>query len=204
MSEEFPSSPLTMFLTHAALESGDEIKNIERESVQLMTLHAAKGLEFNTVFLSGMEEGLFPHQLSVQEERRLEEERRLCYVGITRAMKKLYLTYAESRRLHGTEHLHRPSRFIYEIPTKLIQELRVRTNIARPMMGRAPQVVFHDNDDHENDLHIGQHVAHPLFGEGVIINCEGSGNQARVQVKFNKQGTKWLLVSMAKLEKVHG
>ena len=130
-------SPLAEFLAHAALESGEEQADAHQDAVQLMTLHSAKGLEFPLVFMTGMEEGTFPSQMSVGEPGRLEEERRLCYVGMTRAMEKLILTYAESRRLYGQENFHRPSRFIAELPPESIQEVRVQTRVQQPQATRS-------------------------------------------------------------------
>src|SRR4029077_3240216 len=128
-TEDMP--PLAAFLAYAALESSSEQADAYEDGVQLMTLHSAKGLEFAVVFLGGCEEELFPHYLSMNDPKALEEERRLCYVGITRAMRKLYMTYAEIRRLHGKEVYHRPSRFLHEIPQELIEEIRFRTKVSR-------------------------------------------------------------------------
>ena len=163
----------------------------------MMTMHSAKGLEFPLVFLSGMEEGLFPSMMSLSEPGRLEEERRLCYVGITRAMLRLYITYAETRRIHGSESYNRPSRFLEEIPPELIQEVRLRNTVVRPPASpyRATTTV------EGTKFRLGQYVSHPSFGEGVVMNYEGSGKQARVQVNFARVGSKWLMVSMANLQK---
>jgi len=160
-----------------------------------MTLHSAKGLEFPLVFLVGVEEGLFPHRMSVDEPGRLEEERRLCYVGMTRAMQKLYLCHAETRRLHGSESYPMPSRFLRELPTELIQEERARPKISRPVYNsdRRASVTL------DSPYRLGQRVAHAKFGEGVVLNTEGSGAQARVQVNFESAGSKWLVISYAKL-----
>jgi DNA helicase-2/ATP-dependent DNA helicase PcrA len=125
-------SPLDAFLAHAALEAGDNQADEYEDCVQLMTLHSAKGLEFPLVFIGGMEEGLFPHSMSAEDPERLEEERRLCYVGMTRAMSQLVLTHAESRRLHGSETYPVPSRFLREIPTELVEEVRARPKVSRP------------------------------------------------------------------------
>ncbi len=192
-------TPLQAFLSHAALEAGEQQANTHQDCVQLMTLHLAKGLEFSLVFLVGVEEGLFPHQMSVEEPGRLEEERRLCYVGITRAMQKLFITYAESRRLHGNEVYHTPSRFIREIPSDLIEEVRLRNQVTRPAYpayktaDRAYEVI-----NNQEALKLGQQVFHEKFGNGLILNYEGQGSQARVQVKF-ADGTKWLMISYANL-----
>ncbi len=196
-AQEPPASPLNAFLAHAALESGDDAGKGGEDAVQLMTMHAAKGLEFPVVFLTGMEEGLFPHSRSAQSEEELEEERRLCYVGITRAMKELNLSYAEVRRLRGQEHRNRPSRFLSEVPAELLEEVRSAPNVSMPVrMGGADA----SQPDAENGHGLGQRVSHPKFGEGVILNREGSGDHARVQVNFERHGSKWLVVAYARLE----
>lgn len=212
---------LQAFLAHAALESGEGQAEQFQDSVQLMTLHSAKGLEFPLVFLCGLEEGLFPHQMSLEEPGRLEEERRLCYVGMTRAREKLFFTYAESRRLHGHETYHTPSRFINEIPAELLQEIRLKTKVTRPYYNNSQNYSnsskFSSSNNKSNfnsrlpqnngaedaiGFRIGQRVVHQTFGEGTIINFEGSGSHARVQVKFSKVGSKWLVASFAKLEAI--
>jgi len=195
---------LDSFLAHVALEAGEHQSDPYQDCVQLMTLHSAKGLEFPLVFLCGVEEGLFPHHMSAEEPGRLEEERRLCYVGMTRAMRKLYITYAEMRRLHGTESYHRPSRFISEIPENLIQEVRLKTQIVRPASThyRPSSNSTYVEPCEDSGLRLGQRVSHPSFGEGVVTNCEGQGAHARVQVKFDKHGSKWLVLAYAKLEPV--
>ncbi len=192
---------LNAFLSHVALEAGEHQGNRHEDCVQLMTLHSAKGLEFPLVFLCGMEEGLFPHHMSAGEPGRLEEERRLCYVGITRAMQKLYITYAETRRMHGSDNYHRPSRFINEIPSELMQEVRLKTQIVRPAHTHyhAPQVMP-SYEAPDTGFRLGQQVLHPTYGDGVIINFEGQGAHTRVQVKFKKHGTKLLVLAYAKLE----
>ena len=187
-------SPLDAFLAHAALEAGDKQADAYTDSVQMMTLHSAKGLEFPVVFLAGMEEGLFPHKMSMGDPNGLEEERRLCYVGITRAMEKLFLTHAESRRLHGQDNYNRSSRFIREIPAELIQEVRLGATITRPMSSKAMQ------EPAPEGMALGQRVNHSIFGEGTLMGYEGQGAQARVQVNFDKAGSKWLMLSVAKLE----
>jgi DNA helicase-2/ATP-dependent DNA helicase PcrA len=191
-------TPLQAFLAHAALEAGDNQSDTHTDCVQLMTLHAAKGLEFPLVFMCGMEEGLFPHAMS-KELAGLEEERRLCYVGMTRAMRKLYLTYAESRRLHGSEVFHRPSRFLQEIPQELLQPVRLTTKVTLPF---AAQATFSRSNTAAGDtgFALGQRVRHEKFGEGTVLNYEGSGAHARIQVKFNKTGVKWLVLSYANLK----
>jgi DNA helicase-2/ATP-dependent DNA helicase PcrA len=201
---EFPSV-LAAFLDQAALDAGESQADPNTDSVQLMTLHSAKGLEFPLVFLCGMEEGLFPHSMSAEEPGRLEEERRLCYVGITRAMQKLYMTYAESRRLHGQDNYNRPSRFIQEIPLELIEEVRLNASVRRPLSSGSdmdvsftPQSAF-ASEVPDTQLSLGQRVNHPKFGDGMVINFEGSGPKARVQVNFDYEGTKWLVVGFANL-----
>lgn len=194
-------TPLAAFLSHVALEAGDNEVNPHEDGVQLMTLHAAKGLEFRLVFIAGIEEGLFPHQMSLEEPAQLEEERRLCYVGMTRAMEKLYLTYAECRRLHGTESYHRPSRFISEIPPELLQEVRLNTKVSRPSTVSNVETRMSLMED-EIGFALGQRVKHAKFGEGVVVNYEGQGAAARVQVKFRYEGTKWLVISYANLQKI--
>ena len=188
---------LDMFLTHAALESGDSQADDFEDCVQLMTLHSAKGLEFKLVFLVGMEEGLFPSQQSVNDVARLEEERRLCYVGMTRAMQQLYLTYAESRRLYGRESYPRPSRFLREIPAEFIQEVRIRATISRPVTAVKPKALSLQTT---GSYKLGQSVNHEKFGEGVILQMEGSGAQERVQINFKHVGVKWLMLAYAKLD----
>jgi DNA helicase-2/ATP-dependent DNA helicase PcrA len=189
-------SPLVAFLSYSALEAGDGQVDGFEDGVQLMTLHSAKGLEFPVVFLCGVEEGLFPHYMTMEDPKGLEEERRLCYVGMTRAMQKLYITYAQVRRLHGKEAYHRPSRFLTEIPAEFLEDVRLRTRVSRPE-------TFSRNVSHdaykpvqsESGLRIGQRVQHHQFGEGIVLQYEGSGEQARIQVRFEKQGTKWLIAS---------
>jgi DNA helicase-2/ATP-dependent DNA helicase PcrA len=190
---------LDMFLAHAALESGDSQADDFEDCVQLMTIHSAKGLEFKLVFLVGMEEGLFPSQQSVDDVARLEEERRLCYVGMTRAMQQLYLTYAESRRLYGRESYPRPSRFLREIPAEFIQEVRMRATISRPFTAVKPKAVSLQT---AGSYKLGQGVSHAKFGEGVVLQLEGSGAQERVQINFKQVGVKWLMLAYANLEVV--
>ena len=187
-------SPLQQFLDSAALDAGDAQADEHEDSVQLMTLHSAKGLEFPLVFLAGMEENLFPHRMSLEEPGRLEEERRLCYVGITRAMEKLMITYAESRRLHGSETFNTPSRFIREIPAELLQEVRLHTTVSRPVSSITQAQVP------DTELRLGQRVYHQIFGEGVVLNFEGRGASARVEVNFDAEGSKWLVLQYANLQ----
>ena len=192
---------LDMFLTHAALESGDNQGDDFDDCVQLMTIHSAKGLEFKLVFLVGMEENLFPSQQSVDDVGRLEEERRLCYVGMTRAMQHLYLTYAESRRLYGRESYPRPSRFLREIPSELIQEVRVRATINYPV---TPIQIKNSSLQVTGSYKLGQRISHAKFGEGVVLQIEGSGAQERVQINFKTAGVKWLMLAYANLEVLQG
>ncbi|MGX3020524.1 DNA helicase II [Ursidibacter sp. B-7004-1] len=194
-------SDLTAFLTHASLESGETQASPHQDYVELMTLHSAKGLEFPRVFIVGVEEGIFPSGMSF-DEGRLQEERRLAYVGITRAKKKLTISYAESRRLYGKEERHLPSRFIAELPEEHIREVRLRGNINRPahfFAKNSPKPTASVLED--SPWKMGQKVRHEKFGQGTIINVEGSGDQTRLQVAFVQQGIKWLIAKMANLEK---
>ena len=188
--------PLVAFLSHAALEAGDVQADAWEDCVQLMTLHSAKGLEFPLVFIAGMEEGLFPHRRSVSDAGGLEEERRLCYVGATRAMSQLYLSHAEQRRLYGVDSYAQASRFLAEIPAELIEEIRPQLGVSQPVFRRSDA----NGDESTSILRLGQRVKHGKFGEGVVLNCEGSGAHARVQVNFESEGTKWLVMSYANLE----
>ena len=189
---------LASFLGHAALEAGEAQGEAGSDCVQLMTLHAAKGLEFPRVFLVGLEEGLFPSQKSIDEPDRLEEERRLAYVGITRARAQLTLSYAESRRLHGSEMLGRPSRFLAELPPALIDEVRPRVQVSRPAY--APREKETVAEIGLPALRLGQRVRHTQFGEGVVTAAEGGGAHTRVQVNFEQVGSKWLVLAYARLE----
>src|SRR5699024_10506075 len=191
--------PLQAFLSHAALEAGEGQADTWQDAVQLMTLHSAKGLEFPIVFIVGMEEGMFPSQMSMDESGRLEEERRLAYVGITRAMQKLTITYAESRRLYGKEVYHRPSSLIVVLPTECVEEVRLRATASRPVNHQRLGTPITQND---SGYALGQRVVHPKFGEGTIINLEGSGEHCRLQIAFQGQGIKWLVASYARLENV--
>ena len=195
--EDGDMSPLVAFLAHASLEAGDTQAEEYTDAVQMMTLHSAKGLEFPLVFIGGMEEKLFPHQMSLDERDGLEEERRLCYVGITRAMEKLYLTYCEKRRQFGRESYPSPSRFIREIPAELMEEIRLNSTVSRPVFSSSTIA-----NDPPQGLRLGQQVNHPKFGHGVILNYEGDGAHARVQVNFDEVGSKWLVLAYAKLEAV--
>jgi DNA helicase-2/ATP-dependent DNA helicase PcrA len=190
--------PLMEFLAYAVLESGAAEAGAFEDSVQLMTLHSAKGLEFQLLFLCGLEDGLFPHQRSLNDAEGLEEERRLCYVGLTRAKREIYLTYAEQRRLHGTESYATPSRFIREIPAELLEEIRPTLTVSRPVYQRPVRGL--GLGDGLPGIRLGQRVRHGKFGEGIVLNSEGSGAHARVQVNFERDGTKWLVVAYANLE----
>jgi DNA helicase II / ATP-dependent DNA helicase PcrA len=199
--------PLQSFLSHAVLESGETQGEAFEDCVQMMTLHSAKGLEFPLVFLCGLEDGLFPHQRSINDLDGLEEERRLCYVGMTRAMKQLYFTYAEQRRLHGVDSYNSPSRFIKELPPAMIDEIRPRIRVThtppsgiaasgsgRALSGAPLMETLGDG------MRLGTRVRHGKFGEGVVLTVEGQGPHARVQVNFEQQGSKWLMLQYANLE----
>jgi DNA helicase-2/ATP-dependent DNA helicase PcrA len=186
--------PLAAFLGHAALEAGEGQAGAGEDCVQLMTLHSAKGLEFPRVFLVGLEDGLFPSQKSLDDPRRLEEERRLAYVGITRAERELVLCYAESRRLHGHETYNRPSRFLDDIPPELMNEVRPRVQVERPYLAAR----FAEPEP--TGLRLGQRVQHAQFGEGIVVGAEGGGPHARVQVNFESAGPKWLVLAYANLQ----
>ena len=196
-SDRAEVSVLQEFLDQMTLSAGDR-QSAQGPSVQMMTLHSAKGLEFPLVFLGGMEEGLFPHRMSSEEPGRLEEERRLAYVGITRAMQELYLTYAESRRLHGQDSYNRPSRFLLEIPQDLLSEVRMKAST---------QGLFSGGyasgggllEESANGMRMGQRVMHGKYGEGVVLQFEGNGERAKVQVNF-AEGAKWLMVGYANLQ----
>jgi DNA helicase-2/ATP-dependent DNA helicase PcrA len=214
--EQLP--PLESFLAHAVLESGEGQAEAWEDCIQMMTLHTAKGLEFPVVFLAGLEDGLFPHQRSLNDLDSLEEERRLAYVGTTRAMQQLYLTYAEQRRLHGIDSYGQPSRFIREIPEELLEEVRPRVQAGRGSYGSGG---FNARDDYARSdfaprrastasgvkaepvapgLKLGARVRHAKFGSGIILNIEGQGPHARVQVNFEAAGSKWLMLQYANLE----
>jgi DNA helicase-2/ATP-dependent DNA helicase PcrA len=192
--DELP--PLASFLAHAALEAGEGQADKWDDCVQLMTLHSAKGLEFPLVFISGLEEGLFPHKRSLNDPGGLEEERRLCYVGITRAMRQLYLSHAEQRRMFGVDNYAQPSRFLRELPPECIEEIRPNIRVSRPALGHSSAIKFKP----DVGVQLGQQVRHGKFGDGVVLNYEGSGAHARVQVNFENAGTKWLVMSYANLE----
>ena len=200
-TKEEDASWLLSFLSHAVLEAGERQAGEEDPAVHLMTLHAAKGLEFPIVFMVGVEEGVFPSKGSLEDPKRLEEERRLCYVGMTRAMTQLFMSYAEVRRQYGREEYHRASRFLKEIPDELLnvmrgdgQQVSYRSSVAV----RQPARLQSQQATYPYDL--GQQVSHPVFGEGIVLAYEGGGAHLRVQVQFGgDKGTKWLVVAYAKL-----
>jgi DNA helicase-2/ATP-dependent DNA helicase PcrA len=195
--EDENGTPLQQFLDTAALDAGDAQADEFEDAVQLMTLHSAKGLEFDTVFMAGVEENLFPHKMSVEEPGRLEEERRLCYVGITRAKVKLYISYAECRRLYGSDNYNPPSRFLREIPAECLQEVRLGSQVTRPVMFGAP-----DDIEPQAGISLGGRVLHQVFGEGTVLTVEGNGDNARVQVNFDHEGSKWLVLQYAGLQAI--
>jgi len=197
------ADPLTAFLTHAALEAGEHQAGEGQEALQLMTVHSAKGLEFDVVFLSGLEEGLFPHEQSVMERDGLEEERRLAYVAITRARHRLYLSHAQTRMLHGQTRYNIASRFLQEIPEALMKWLTPRFSRQKAFtadFSKTKDSFLMKKPRDTGGFRIGQNVVHPKFGSGVIIDAEGQGTDARVQVNFGAQGVKWLAVAVAKLQ----
>ncbi len=197
--DEAEGDPLGAFLAHAALEAGEAQVDQNEDGVQLMTLHSAKGLEFPIVFLVGLEEGLFPHSLSAEDPQRLEEERRLCYVGMTRAMRQLYVTHAENRRLYGRESYPSPSRFLREIPPELLEEVRA-SGVRHQVRAAVPAQGGLSGATPPEGFQLGQRVRHAKFGEGVVLNSEGRGAQARIQVNFQDVGAKWLVLAYARLE----
>lgn len=196
---EIPMDELTAFLTHAALEAGEGQAAEWDDCVQLMTMHSAKGLEFPLVFIVGMEEGLFPSQRSLEEEGKLEEERRLCYVGITRAREQLVLSCAEHRRLYGQDLYPSASRFISEIPEHLVNEIRGQHNTSHAVSPTQYNATAFKSKETVNGIYVGQRVTHKKFGEGMVTNLEGSGSHARVQVNFEYEGSKWLVMAYANL-----
>jgi DNA helicase-2/ATP-dependent DNA helicase PcrA len=197
--EAASSSELVAFLSYAALEAGEGQAQAGEDGVQLMTLHSAKGLEFPLVFLAGLEEGLFPSGRSLEESGRLEEERRLAYVGITRARQKLVLSYAEARRLHGQDMYGVPSRFLREIPAALLNEVRPRVQVSRPAFAPQPRRDYGHAAIEAPAIKLGQNVRHPTFGTGTVTDYEGTGAHARVQVNFDEAGSKWLVLAYANL-----
>ena len=202
MQEGDELSPLDSFLAHAVLESGEGQASEWEDSVQLMTLHSAKGLEFPMVFLCGLEDGLFPHQRSINDIGGLEEERRLAYVGITRAMRRLFMTYAEQRRLHGVDQFGMPSRFVSEVPTELIEEVRPRIQVSRPLYSGQSAPVIREEEPDASGLRLGQRVRHGRFGDGVILRLDGHGQGAQVEVNFERAGRKTLMLAYANLEPI--
>ena len=199
-SDRAEVSVLQEFLDQMTLDAGDR-QSAQGPSVQMMTLHSAKGLEFPLVFLGGMEEGLFPHRMSSEEPGRLEEERRLAYVGITRAMQELYLTYAESRRLHGQDSYNRPSRFLLEIPQDLLSEVRMKASTQGLFGSGYAAGGSSVLQEESNGMRMGQRVLHGKYGEGVVLQFEGNGERAKVQVNF-AEGAKWLMVGYANLQAI--
>ena len=195
-------SPLSAFLSQAALEAGEYQAEEHSDAVQLMTLHTAKGLEFPLVFVCGLEEGLFPSQQSGDDPVRLEEERRLCYVGMTRAMQKLYLCHAQSRRLYGQEQYPKPSRFLRELPAECVEEIRLTTQVSRPLVNNRFSGAASHSAFENTGFKLGQRVLHEKFGEGTVLNYEGSGPQSRIQVNFDQLGSKWLMTAYARLEAI--
>ena len=214
-------SPLAAFLTHAALEAGDNQAQAGQDAVQLMTVHASKGLEFDAVFITGLEEGLFPHENSMSDNDGLEEERRLMYVAITRARKRLYLSHAQTRMLHGQTRYHIKSRFLEELPEEALKWITPKrsafANIpasvsgaggARPAWGNSG--IYPNFDaavplparkvEPAHGIAAGQQVFHNKFGEGKVLSVQGEGDDARAQVSFARHGVKWLALAVAKLD----
>jgi DNA helicase-2/ATP-dependent DNA helicase PcrA len=212
---EAEDDSLVVFLAHASLEAGEHQAAGGQDALQLMTVHSAKGLEFHSVFLNGLEEGLFPHDNSRNEAGGVEEERRLMYVALTRARRRLYLSFAQSRMLHGQIRYNIPSRFLQEIPDGLLKWLQpLQKNqignlglaVRKQGASRAQETGYgmqartlNIQDATASRWRVGQNVIHAKFGAGVIVNCEGQGTDARVEVKFGRAGTKWLLLEYAKL-----
>lgn len=195
-NEDHNLSPMQAFLSYAMLGAKEEQVNSYQDAVQMMTLHSAKGLEFSQVFIVGMEEGIFPNKMSLDKRELLDEERRLAYVGVTRAMNKLTITYTETRRLYGQEVFHKPSRFIGELPHDCVEEVCLRANIIHLANYQSIGTLLRINNC---SFVLGQRVRHPTFGEGIVVNKEGNGEQCRLQISFQKQGTKWLLATYARL-----
>ncbi|MBP7524544.1 MAG: exodeoxyribonuclease V subunit gamma [Propionivibrio sp.] len=195
------ANPLASFLAHASLEAGEHQAGEGQEAVQLMTVHAAKGLEFDAVFITGLEQGLFPHDNSTQERDGLEEERRLMYVAVTRARKRLYLTHAQTRMLHGQTRYCVPSLFLEELPEELLRKVGHAPAYAAavPQSRSASPMKSAQQSESVGGFRIGQNVQHAKFGQGVIVSAEGRGADARVQVNFGAQGMKWLALEYAKL-----
>ena len=202
VEETVGMSDLVAFLSYASLEAGEGQAQADEDGVQLMTLHSAKGLEFPLVFLGGLEEGLFPSGKSLDESGRLEEERRLAYVGITRARQKLTLSYAETRRIHGQDMYGIPSRFLREIPPHLLHDVRPKVQVSRALSTSAPRGNYGHAAIEAPPLKLGANVRHPKFGPGVVTDYEGTGAHARVQVNFDEEGSKWLVLAYANLQVV--
>ena len=205
---ETPQDLLTQFLSHASLEAGEHQADVGREALQLMTVHASKGLEFKSVFISGVEEGLCPHEQSLYENNGLEEERRLMYVAVTRARQRLYLSHAQSRMLHGKVRYGIGSRFLDEIPEALLKHLNAKP-VAKSgssyYYNQLPAIMSDQQSQNQKNAmpwKIGQQVAHAKFGHGVVVSYEGNANDMRVQVNFGREGLKWLAMEFAKLEKI--
>src|SRR3989338_6823675 len=209
-SEHENLSEIEAFLADVVLETGEQQADQQTDCVSLMTLHAAKGLEFPIIFMVGMEEQLFPHQMSVSERDGLEEERRLCYVGMTRAMKKLLLSCAEYRHMHGQGHYHAPSRFLSEIPDELMTRVRPKLTVSKPSaygienstyftQRKMKKAITQKIPQNDSGFNIGQRVKHEKFGAGYVLDCEGQGEHARIQIKFEKHGAKWLILQFANL-----
>ena len=199
--DELDESSLKKFIDHAALDAGETQASEHELAIQLMTLHSAKGLEFPLVFITGFEEGLFPHKLSIEDPNQLQEERRLCYVGMTRSMEKLFVTHAEMRNLYGSESFNPASRFLREIPEELTVEVRTGGNVSRSSNSKLKGSRI-NGEVPETEFKLGQRVLHESFGEGVILNYEGEGSNARVEVNFDSSETKWLMVTYAKLQQI--
>ena len=201
MNSDADISELSEFLSHAALESAESQANEFDDCVQLMTLHTAKGLEFRLVFLVGLEDGLFPSQQSIYDAGKLEEERRLCYVGITRAREKLYITHAEKRLLYGRETPASKSRFLRELPAELLEEVRPKREVSRPMTAKSTSFSITNlpkEMQSESSYRLGQRVEHESFGAGVILKMEGEGKTERALIKFSDD-SRWLMTLYTKL-----
>src|SRR5690606_26235473 len=207
-------SPLSAFLSHASLEAGDNQAQAGQDALQLMTVHSAKGLEFDAVFITGLEEGLFPHENSQKEEGGVEEERRLMYVAITRARRRLYMSFSQTRMLHGQTRYNMKSRFFDEMPEDALKWLSPKVQQHHWFANPQTKAAWVDAPEHganriaqhmgKKDVgwRVGESVAHAKFGEGVIVNIEGSGGNARAHINFGRHGMKLLDLSIAKLEKV--
>ncbi|MDO8961665.1 MAG: 3'-5' exonuclease, partial [Methylophilus sp.] len=191
---------LTQFLNHASLEAGEHQADVGREALQLMTVHAAKGLEFKSVFISGVEEGLFPHEQSQNENNGVEEERRLMYVAVTRARQRLYLSHAQSRMLHGQVRYGIPSRFLDEIPDELLKRLNSKPTPKAYATGGNYQAK--PSASQQYPYKIGQSVRHAKFGEGVVVSYEGNASDLAIKINFGREGLKTLMMEYAKLEKI--